>query len=312
MFPESAYYLIAAWLFLLGATFGSFFNVVVYRVPEGMSLIRPGSHCPACKHPIRWFDNVPLVGWCLLRAKCRDCGVAISARYPLVEAMTAGMFLALGVAEYLSRGANLPLRPVALADAVIFPEWTFSQATAVYAYHLLLLSTLWVAALIEFDGRRVPFRLAVPAFVVGLLAPAVWPYLHPVPACRAMQGWLVDGLAGLATGLALGWLAAVMPRRLFGRVTKFDGQSPAGEGAERTTVGQWLMCPACTGLFLGWQAVAVVTLISVALGVILAMVARRLPTVGRIGPAGWMMTVALAWILCWSRLVEQWPVWAGM
>ena len=93
---DAAYYLIAAWLFVLGATIGSFLNVVVHRLPLGMSLIEPGSHCPACKHPIRWHDNVPILGWIMLGGRCRDCGSPIAIRYPLVEAITAAMFLVLG------------------------------------------------------------------------------------------------------------------------------------------------------------------------------------------------------------------------
>jgi len=108
--PEAFHWLIAVWLFALGGAFGSFLNVVIYRLPAGMSLLRPGSHCPACKRPIRWFDNVPILGWLILRGRCRDCRAKISARYPTIEAITAGLFLLLAVVECLRDGANLPLR----------------------------------------------------------------------------------------------------------------------------------------------------------------------------------------------------------
>ena len=88
--------LLAVWLFALGGATGSFLNVVVYRLPLGLSLIAPASHCPACKHPIRWFDNVPILAWFLLGGRCRDCGMEISPRYPLVEALTASIFLTVG------------------------------------------------------------------------------------------------------------------------------------------------------------------------------------------------------------------------
>src|SRR5581483_1403469 len=67
-----------------GAVFGSFFNVVAYRLPSGMSLSKPGSACPACKTPIKPYDNIPVLGWILLRGRCRACGEPISARYPIV------------------------------------------------------------------------------------------------------------------------------------------------------------------------------------------------------------------------------------
>ena len=176
--PDVVNYLIGAWLFALGGSIGSFLNVVVYRLPLGMSLIEPGSHCPACKHPIRWFDNVPILGWLILRGRCRDCGVKISARYPTVEAVTAVLFLAVGWCECVGGGANLPLRAVALPGEIVCPLRTVGELWGIYAYHLLLLCTLLAAALIEYDGHRLPRGLFFPAFFCGLFAPLVWPGLH--------------------------------------------------------------------------------------------------------------------------------------
>ena len=73
----------------IGASLGSFLNVVIWRVPEGMSIVTPPSHCPKCNSPIRWFDNIPILSWFLLRGKCRRCGQSISFRYPLVESLSA-------------------------------------------------------------------------------------------------------------------------------------------------------------------------------------------------------------------------------
>ncbi len=89
----------ALWLLAMGGAIGSFLNVVVYRLPAGMSLVHPGSHCPACKRPIRWHDNVPVLGWLWLAGRCRDCRSWISLRYPLVEAITAAAFLLVGMVE---------------------------------------------------------------------------------------------------------------------------------------------------------------------------------------------------------------------
>ena len=95
-----------AWVAALGGVIGSFFNVVVYRLPAGLSIVPPGSHCPKCKHAIRWYDNVPVFGWIFLRGRCRDCHAPISLRYPLVEAATMAMFVLLAFAELFSDGAN--------------------------------------------------------------------------------------------------------------------------------------------------------------------------------------------------------------
>ena len=80
-------------LALAGACVGSFINVVVWRMPRDESVIWPGSHCPHCGHGVRWHDNIPVIGWLLLVGRCRDCHQPIARRYPLVEALTAGLWL---------------------------------------------------------------------------------------------------------------------------------------------------------------------------------------------------------------------------
>ena len=272
---EAAHWLIAAWLFALGGAVGSFLNVVIYRLPAGISLIQPGSHCPACKTPIRWFDNVPIFGWLILRGRCRDCRAKISARYPIIEAVTAGTFALLGVVQCLWEGASLPIR----LDGPF-------QLCAIYAYHLLLLCTLLAVAMIEADGHRVPARLVVPALVGGLCAPLLWPRLHPVPAAWVfLDGWaggLADGLSGLAAGLLLGWLASHL-----------------------CTPGQksgMILGAACAGLFLGWQAVVVLMVVTVVIHLLLMAAGRLLPNAPRIPPTVWLTLAALGWILSWSWL----------
>ena len=86
--------LAAAWAACLGAVVGSFLNVVIARLPRGESVVRPRSRCPRCGAAIAWYDNVPVLSWILLRARCRACRAPISWRYPLVEALAAGAALA--------------------------------------------------------------------------------------------------------------------------------------------------------------------------------------------------------------------------
>src|SRR5215210_3209708 len=78
---------------LLGLCVGSFLNVVIYRLPLGQSLATPPSRCRECGYSLRWFDNVPVLSWVLLRGRCRKCGVSVSWQYPLVELVTAAMFV---------------------------------------------------------------------------------------------------------------------------------------------------------------------------------------------------------------------------
>jgi leader peptidase (prepilin peptidase)/N-methyltransferase len=94
---------------LFGAVLGSFLNVVVYRLPRGESLVTPGSHCPSCSASVKAYDNIPVLAWMWLHGRCRACRAAISPRYPLVEAASAGG-IALGVLTVLA------LVPVALID----------------------------------------------------------------------------------------------------------------------------------------------------------------------------------------------------
>jgi prepilin signal peptidase PulO-like enzyme (type II secretory pathway) len=263
--------LYAVWFAAVGGAIGSFLNVVVYRVPAGLGLVYPASHCPACKRPIRWHDNVPVLGWIGLRGRCRDCGARISARYPLVEALTAAMFLVLGWVDVL--------------DGVVHPKLDGAELLGVCLYHLVLLCTLLAAALIEWDGHRLPIRVVVPALVVGLVAPVVWPFLHPVPVWQMSDHWTAgwaDGLVGLAAGLAVGWAV---------------GRAPTGlrrPGLVWTT--------ACVGLMLGYQAVLAIAMVLLAILLIQALLARLRPAWPVVPPTAWLAVLTFAWALAWKTL----------
>jgi leader peptidase (prepilin peptidase)/N-methyltransferase len=104
-------------LVVLGLVLGSFLNVVIARLPAGQSVAWPGSRCPHCGHAIRWWENVPVVSWLLLRARCSSCKGAISWRYPLVEALTAGLF----VACQQRHGWSYPLVPALVMVCLLVP-----------------------------------------------------------------------------------------------------------------------------------------------------------------------------------------------
>jgi leader peptidase (prepilin peptidase)/N-methyltransferase len=282
--------ILAFWLFALGGVIGSFLNVVIYRLPAGLSLSWPGSHCPACGHPIRWYDNVPVVGWLRLGGRCRDCNAAISPRYPIVEAITAAIFLLVGVVEGLSGGANLPIRPEPVAGGLLLLPPTVLQLAGIVAYHLFALSTLLAAAGIEYDGHPAPPRLWLPALAAGSLAPIAWPGLHPAAAWPGLTGPLAgvaDGAAGLGLGIVLG-LAA---RPVVGRRKGFGFVPAAG----------------CVGLFLGWQAVLPVALAAVAIHAVACLPGRlgRGPSVEV--PTMWLAGLTLAWILAWKPMIDVLP-----
>src|SRR5947209_6670504 len=131
----------AAFAGAFGAVIGSFLNVVAYRLPRRESLVRPGSRCPGCQAAIKPYDNLPVIGWLLLRGRCRRCGVPISSRYPVVEALTA--LLAVGVV-------------------------LVSHSTAALVLGLVLVAVLVPVALIDLDHRIIPNRITGPAAVLAI------------------------------------------------------------------------------------------------------------------------------------------------
>lgn len=142
---------------VLGALVGSFLNVVIGRLPEDLSVVAPRSRCPHCLTPVRAWDNIPILSWLLLRGRCRGCGVAISARYPLVEFLTAVVFAALwlrlGPTAELLKWAVLGAMLLAIVfldidhwwipDCIVFPGMVFAMLMA-----LLPGGLGWQAALI--------------------------------------------------------------------------------------------------------------------------------------------------------------------
>lgn len=187
-------------LTVLGLLIGSFLNVVIHRVPAGLSVWAPGSSCTSCGHAVRARDNVPVLSWLLLRGSCRDCGARVAARYPLVEAGTALLFLGAGV--------------------------RFGSST--YVVVALVLAAAGVAlAAIDLDVGRLPFSITAVTAVATALSLGVdgtWAGADPLPtAILSMLGWLVVyggiwvltagrgmGLGDVALapvlGLGLGWL----------------------------------------------------------------------------------------------------------
>jgi len=170
--------LLVIWLAVLGGCVGSFLHVVVYRLPRGESLLHPGSRCPKCGHAIRWYHNLPVVGWLLLGGRCYDCKARISPRYPLVEAITAAVFALLAYAGPLS-AASLSNGPEAVPDATVrsIASWSL------YAYHVFVVCLLLAVTLMAWDasgnarGRACGF--GVGTALVGLAVPAWWYWSGP-------------------------------------------------------------------------------------------------------------------------------------
>lgn len=206
-------------LALLGLAIGSFANVVVYRVPQGLSLLRPRSHCPHCASDIAPYDNIPVLSWILLRGECRRCHAPIAVRYPLVELLTAALFVAVGqrvgwrwdLPAFLLFVAGLVVLALVDADHLLLPRrlvypltamvggWLVLDAAVTHQWHRLGVSALW--------------GLGWWALFAGLRL--------------ANEAWMGGGDVRLAflLGLALGWygggavLIAFFAANLIGAVT---------------------------------------------------------------------------------------------
>jgi prepilin signal peptidase PulO-like enzyme (type II secretory pathway) len=257
---------------VLGGAFGSFINVVAYRLPRRMSLSRPGSQCPSCRRPIRWHDNVPVFGWLRLRGRCRDCGVDISPRYPLVEALVA---MVSGLLAWKAMGLwTADVAP----NGVTVSEMDF----AFFAFHLLLACTLISASLIEFDGYLPPRRLIWVPLAAGLAMLLPWRHLLPWSDLIRTDG-VAASCVGMASALGIGvgpwftWFMSVKQSRLAYATAAL---------AELVLVGG----------FLGDHAVLSIGVGSMLVYLIVPILARRFPPAGRFGWAGPLTAVTLVWI----------------
>jgi leader peptidase (prepilin peptidase)/N-methyltransferase len=171
---------------LLGLAVGSFLNVVIYRVPRGESVVRPGSHCPHCGCAVRSRHNIPVLSWLLLHGLCADCRGPVSGRYPLVEAGTAALFVA--VATKFGLSWELP------------------------AYLYLAAISIALAA-IDLDVMRLPDRIVLPSYLV---APVLF-----APAVIAEHSWVAAARGAISAVLlfAFFFALAVLPRGMgFGDV----------------------------------------------------------------------------------------------
>ena len=166
-------------IFIFGAIIGSFLNVCICRIPAGQSVISPASRCPQCEAAICWYQNVPVLSYLLLRGRCSSCGVAISKRYPLVEALAGMLFVWI----YLRFGWQL--------------------ATPVY---WLFVAALVAITFIDLDHQIIPDVISLPGIVVGFLLVLLVPWIS----------WF-DSLFGILLGGGSLWLVAEVYHRLTGQ-----------------------------------------------------------------------------------------------
>jgi leader peptidase (prepilin peptidase)/N-methyltransferase len=229
--PEFVGYI---FVFVLGACIGSFLNVVIYRVPNELSIVLPNSACPNCKSSIKFYDNIPIVSWLILGGKCRNCKLPIAWRYPAVELLTALVFCLV----YWQIGLTAFL-PVALVFVSTMIALIFIDAENMILPNVITYPMFVIALLV---------RLAFPLFIAGsyFADTAAWPltYLNGYPA------WVLS-LAGAVLGALFGggslWLVGEIWYRL-------RGVEAMGLGDVKMMLG--------VGALLGWR----LTLLTIFLG----------------------------------------------
>jgi leader peptidase (prepilin peptidase)/N-methyltransferase len=204
---------------VLGLAIGSFLNVVIYRVPAGLSVVHPPSACPKCGNEIRNRHNMPVLGWLMLRGRCYDCSEPISPRYPIVEALTGVVFA--GAAAWLLHEDRAWLLPATL----------------------YMVAFCIVAALIAYDGQKLPTKLVTPSFAV------LWALL--LLAAALTPDWWGLARAGIAT-VALAVLSLVIRR----------GREPSTQDARE--LAQLVAAPLAflSGGTVGYAAVLAIVLAS--------------------------------------------------
>jgi leader peptidase (prepilin peptidase)/N-methyltransferase len=237
---------------VLGLLVGSFLNVVVHRVPLGLSLVTPGSACPSCEHPVRAYDNIPVLSWLVLRGRCRDCGAPIARRYPLVELGTGIMFVAVaartGWAPYL--GAALAMAAAGVALALIDLEHR-RLPFAVTGYTAACV-TAFLAADVLVNGAG--------PVLGGVLSAGVWLLVYGglwlLTAGRGMG--LGDVALAPLLGLVLGWtgwgpgLVGLLAGFVLGAVVGLVLLTTGAAGRRsRIPHGPFMLAGAAMGFFVG-------------------------------------------------------------
>ena len=225
--------------FLFGIVIGSFLNVCISRIPEGLSIVRPGSRCPRCLTPIKAYDNVPILGWLWLRGKCRTCALPISPMYPIVELLTGLLFL--------------------------LTYWTFEFT--VYTPKFLIFACLIIVLVVtDLNVRLLPDAINWPGFAIGVLLSLRIPMYDAAgyTMLRALRlGRLpapvlgvLDSLLGAAFGSFLLWGAAALYRAVRKR-----------EGMGMGDVKMMAMVGAFLGVYGGFLTIFIGTLLGSIVGI---------------------------------------------
>jgi len=217
----------------LGACIGSFLNVVIYRVPAGLSILHPPSRCPHCLRQLAPRDNIPIIGWFLIKGKCRYCHTPVSWRYPAIEALTAFLFWSL--AAYFGTSVSI----------------------LTLCFYAAFLSWLLALAMIDIDTMTLPNSLTQSGLVLGLIYQISLASMNSGDRL-AFPTLLLFGIGGAVLGI---WILDMM--RIAGRVFLQKEAMGGGDPKLAAMIGMWL----------GWQNVLLTILIASVIGTLVGAIA---------------------------------------
>lgn len=263
------YIIYSIFAFLLGAVVGSFLNVCICRMPHGESVVSPPSHCPKCDYQIRWYDNIPILSYLLLKGRCRSCGAPISIQYPMVELLNGLLSLALFFRFFPPR-----IFEVGSAQAL-------SRGLFYFAVLFVFCSAMVVVTFIDLEHQIIPDVITLPGIVVGFVVSFFIPQL----------GWL-NSLIGIVGGggslLLIAWLYQV--------VAKKDGMG-----------GGDVKLLAMMGAFFGWKAIIFIIFVSSLLGSVIGvtlMVIRKKDSTLAIPFGPFLAGAAVLYIFYGPRIIH--------
>ena len=169
-------------VFMFGACLGSFLNVCIYRIPAELSVVKPRSRCPKCLTNLAWRDNIPILGWLMLRGKCRYCKASISVRYPSIELLTAILFVLVWL--------RFPY------DLLLAPYW-------------LLVFGLVLGSFVDIDEMWIPDRCTIGGMILGPVLSFLIPSMH---GAEGPVAGLLQSFIGMAAGFGLFWSISLLGR----------------------------------------------------------------------------------------------------
>jgi leader peptidase (prepilin peptidase)/N-methyltransferase len=333
-------WIVLIWLFTFGAVIGSFLNVCIYRLPQHeqlwaqlTGLTHPPSSCPYCKNRILGRDNVPVLGWLMLRGRCRFCRHWIPPRYALIEffngLLWVVLYLAIVPSGYSAKASDSllwsSLGP--LANPALSRDQLIFLLHAQYFYYLVLAEALLVATFIDFDLQIIPDGSTVPAMIVGVLGAWIIGHLHLWPVWFQSSSTLLNGTPTWMHWLLRGpdrpvWLMA--HPHWHGLISSLAGIVVGGGVIWiLRIVGQWawkreimgfgdVILMAMIGSFLGWQPTLLVFFVAPFCGLIATVLSLQVFRAREIPYGPYLSLGALLVLLAWRPYFSRFEIWFSL